>query len=261
MKNAPFDAIASDYDHSFTDTSTGRLQRQVVYQCLLSVLPQNGRVLEINCGTGEDAVWLARNGCQVVATDISEKMVQVAAKKVAEAGLSDRVQVSIADASDLEKSSIAGQFDLIFSNFGGLNCLSPAQIRTFSAAAKKRLKPTGRLVLVVMGRFCWWESLYFLLKGNRKAAFRRRSKCAVPARLDDQTTVDTWYYSPQELAKLMPEFQSLRTEAVGFWLPPSYLDPFFSRFPRVLQLLNWLERRSRGAVFAGGADHFLVIRY
>lgn len=258
MKTAPFDAIAADYDQSFTATTTGRLQRQVVHQYLLSILPNNGRILEINCGTGEDALWLAQQGCLVVATDISGEMVQVAAQKVADAGLSDRVQVRVADASDLGVSGISGKFDLIFSNFGGLNCLSPAQIRAFSATAKELLAPNGQLVLVVMGRFCWWETLYFLIKGNFRAAFRRFSENAIPARLDASTTVDTWYYSPQELAELMPAFQTIHTEAVGFWLPPSYLDPFFSRFPRVLLLLNWLEGHSRKAVFAGGADHFLI---
>lgn len=261
MKTAPFDAIAADYDQSFTETITGRLQRQVVHQCLLPILSNKGKVLEINCGTGEDALWMAQQGCQVVATDISGAMVQVAAQKVADAGLSAQIQVRIADASDLRNSGISGKFDLIFSNFGGLNCLSPAQIRTFSATAKELLAPNGRLVLVVMGRFCWWETLYFLIKGNFSAAFRRRSQNAIPARLDGQTTVDTWYYSPQELAELMPKFRVIRTEAVGFWLPPSYLDPFFSRFPRVLRLLNWLEGKSRGRLLAGGADHFLVISY
>lgn len=259
MKTVPFDAIAADYDHAFTETTTGRLQRRVVHQSLLSSLPPNSKVLEINCGTGEDALWLARLGCQVIATDVSRAMVQVAGQKVANAGLLNRIQMQVADASNLKNSGISGKFDLIFSNFGGLNCLSPTQIRSFSANAKELLTPNGRLALVVMGRFCWWESLYFVVKGNFHAALRRRSKKAIPARLDDFTTIDTWYYSPKELTKLLPDFQLMHTEAVGIWLPPSYLDPLFRKFPRVLQLLNRLEYLSRRSVFAGSADHYLVI--
>ncbi|MEL7222689.1 MAG: methyltransferase domain-containing protein, partial [Bacteroidota bacterium] len=79
----PFDAVADQYDQEFTHTDVGLLQRQLVYQQVEQLLStyEISRVLELNCGTGEDAVWLAKKGLNVHATDISPKMVAVAQKK------------------------------------------------------------------------------------------------------------------------------------------------------------------------------------
>ena len=53
-----FDASATTYDTSFTNTEIGRLQRRRVYKYLNRYLntsePLN--ILELNCGTGEDAL-------------------------------------------------------------------------------------------------------------------------------------------------------------------------------------------------------------
>src|SRR5262249_44012428 len=50
-------------------------------------------ILELNCGTGEDALHLARRGARVLATDISATMVQVAREKIALLGMGDLVEV------------------------------------------------------------------------------------------------------------------------------------------------------------------------
>lgn len=248
--SAPFSAIAEAYDDSFTATAVGRLQRRIVWHFLEKMeAGPSLRVLEINCGTGEDAVWLARRGCRVLATDAAPEMVEAARQKAVSAGVEIETRVcAFADLAALPEQD----FDLVFSNFGGLNCVPPEELSALWVVLTEKIRPGGRIVAVVMGRFCWWETLYFLLKGRWREAFRRRSKGPVAARLDDQTTVDTWYFSPADF----PE--SAAVQAVGFWLPPSYLNPFFEKRPRLLRGLFWLERQCRGRFWALGADHFLV---
>lgn len=282
---APFDAIAEQYDSAFTETAVGRLQRAVVHDFLEKFItvhrPPSAvyRVLELNCGTGEDAIWLARRGCRVLATDVSPEMVAVAREKVRRAGLENLVDVRVCSVQgvgnwklEIGNSGTApiSNFDLVFSNFGGLNCISPSDLERFGTEVlPKILRPGGQFVAVVMGRFCWWETAYFLAKGQWRTAFRRRSKTPVAARLDANTTVETWYYSPGAILWLwdaIPEFmlgnpQKYVFEAlqpVGFWLPPSYLDPLFRRFPLVLRLLIFLEKRCRGRAWASAADHYLM---
>jgi len=65
-----------------------------------------GNVLEIGCGTGTNAVWMARRGASVVATDISPKAVEIAKTKQNEASVSIDFRVAdiivespVADAS------------------------------------------------------------------------------------------------------------------------------------------------------------------
>jgi SAM-dependent methyltransferase len=260
---APFDTTAHHYDAEFTQTAVGRLQRSVVWDFLLKNTspPAAARCLELNCGTGEDARWLAQQGYLVLATDVAEQMLAVANEKAQAAGLSSKIFTQRLDLQHLElngPSPSGGQFDLIFSNFGGLNCLSPDELQRLGQVLPRWLAPGGQVVVVVMGRVCWWETLYFAAKGRFRSAARRWRGGPVDARLDAHTTVPTWYYTPAELAQLWPALRLVRTEAVGFWLPPSYLDPLLRRLPGgVLRGLNWLEKKCRGRWWAGGADHWV----
>ena len=88
-----FDALAATYDAHFTHSRIGTLMRRAVWQRLDSCFYPGHRVLELNCGTGEDAVYLGQRGVQVLATDLSKAMLQVTRQKVARAGLTAMVQV------------------------------------------------------------------------------------------------------------------------------------------------------------------------
>ena len=264
---APFDTTAHHYDAEFTQTAVGRLQRSVVWDFLLKNAPPPpaARCLELNCGTGTDALWMAQQGYRVLATDISPKMVAVTQAKLQAAGLSEQAEAAVLDLRNLSAASLqqVGRSEkpvLVFSNFGGLNCVSPTDLQAFGKKIPDLLVPGGRFVAVVMGRFCWQESLYFLWKGRWRTAFRRLRRGPVAARLDERTTVPTWYYTPQEFCRFFPELEVEMLRPVGFWLPPSYLDAAFGRrWPRLLRWLDWAERKcERVAMLAGASDHFLV---
>ena len=78
-----FDIAATTYDNTFTYSKIGKLQRNLVYEHLSKILPidHNLDILEINCGTGHDAIWLANQGHRVLATDISSEMISIARSK------------------------------------------------------------------------------------------------------------------------------------------------------------------------------------
>lgn len=260
----PFDSIAAIYDDQFTHTRTGYLQRQLVYQHLGQLLARSSitRILELNCGTGADAIWLAKKGYHVLATDISTDMIKVAKAKASQ--LPDEVKKRLTfktlAVQGIDQLTKEEPFDLVFSNFGGLNCISPEEMQKLSAQLLKILTPTGNLAFVIMSSFCWWESLYFLAKFNWKQAWRRRSKTAVEAPLAEGITAKTWYYSPREIERLLsPSLLQAKTTPVGFFLPPSYLDPAFKKTPKILDALGELENKISGRKWlAASADHFLI---
>ena len=97
MPRPSFDHIATDYDAQFTNTAVGRLQRAVVQAYLETKTKPGIAVLELNCGTGEDAIWLAQKGCTVLATDISSQMVAATAAKVQQANQGHRIQTQVLD--------------------------------------------------------------------------------------------------------------------------------------------------------------------
>ncbi|MFD8146584.1 SAM-dependent methyltransferase [Streptomyces sp. NPDC059708] len=73
-----------------------------------------GRALDLGCGEGADAVWLARRGWRVTGTDISPVALERAAGHAAEAGLADRIAF---ERHDLGESFPAGEFDLVAACF------------------------------------------------------------------------------------------------------------------------------------------------
>lgn len=79
----PFDHIASPYDSLFSRSAIGLLQRKTVWKYIEGVLPElNGfEMLELNCGSGEDAVLFGERGFNLVATDISEETMKLTEKK------------------------------------------------------------------------------------------------------------------------------------------------------------------------------------
>ena len=207
MSKSAFDSVAEGYDEAFTHTYTGSLQRERVYYFVNKLLKKERiqTVLELNCGTGEDVLWLVKQGCKVLATDISANMVAVAREKSKSLPeqYARQVEFQTLKAEAITTLPNDQTFDMIFSNFGGLNCLSPERLVAVSEGARQRLNPGGLLVAVVMGRNCIWESFYFLLKRQWKKAWRRRSKEAITASLTAEVNILTWYYSPPECATIL----------------------------------------------------------
>lgn len=172
--NAPFNSAANSYDHDFTNLFTGRKQREVVWNYLNKNFKHPLHILEINCGTGEDALFLSKQGHTVLATDISDQMIEVALQKQHAEGNTTTPAFQVCGFNDL--NTIEKKFDLIFSNFGGLNCISPEQLSSLSSTMSGLLKTNGRLVTVTMPPLCMWELFYFSLKLHLKKALRRWNK-------------------------------------------------------------------------------------
>lgn len=257
MSSQPaFSAVADQYDATFTDTIVGQRQREQVWKLLAEKVKGSPVVLELNCGTGADALWMGKRGWQVLATDISPEMVRVTNEKIQKEGLSGIVSARVCAFADVQSLPEAS-FDLVFSNFGGLNCISPEELALFWPVLHSKLKPGGQCVAVIMGKFCLWETLYFLLKLKPREAFRRLRPGPVHARLDKNTTVKTWYHSTRQ-AGISRRMQT-RVYPIGFWLPPSYLDPFFAKRPRLLQMLHYLEKHFCPGWLAGASDHYLIL--
>lgn len=254
--NASFDIAASTYDKTFTHSVIGKLQRNLVYEHLSKILIESKpkTILEINCGTGEDAIWLAKQNFKVTATDISNEMITVAKNKTS----MDNLSFLQADINSLSEKFTTKKFDLIFSNFGGLNCLSTAESEQFFKNAAELLTEKGKMVLVIMPKNTLWEQFYFLLKGNFKNIFRRKKEF-VMANLEGEG-VKTFYFNPKEITHLVSGiFQPTQLKPIGFFIPPSYLEPFFSQRPKWISGLHSLENSVKKLSFLSKyADHYLI---
>jgi ubiquinone/menaquinone biosynthesis C-methylase UbiE len=256
-----FDHIAMAYDDIFTMSATGQLQRDQVRIYLDHAIPQlkGSSMLELNCGTGEDAVWFAARGFNVVATDVSHEMLKVTQRKVQHFSLGQRVTTQRLDLGQFDEAAFDSRFDLVFSNFGGLNCIDPDTMSRFFRKLPDCLNPGGRFIGVIMPKFCAWEALFFLYKFRFGKAFRRLTSGDVMANLHG-VSLKTWYYFPSDIRnRTAGRFNLVALKPVGIALPPSYLESFFRSRQGWLARLNALERKmSATSRFSAFADHFII---
>lgn len=261
MSITPFDQIATEYDEVFTHSAVGLAQRRQVYDYLESILPEKKmlRILELNCGTGEDAVWLAKKGHQVLATDISEEMVAIARHKAIMNGVGSHIKCRQLSLEQVSEGVVNTRFDWVFSNFGGLNCIDGQKINALIDEVATMLNPGGRFIAVVMPRMCLWESLYFLAKLQPGKAFRRRDKDPVLVKLDSEV-VPTWYHAPKDMIRMLKGVFEIRAlMPVGLAVPPSYMDNFFSNKSGWLRRLAAVDRRlAHRPELSTISDHFLI---
>jgi len=248
---AAFDDLAAAYDAVFTASALGQSLRALTWERLDTALAGSGRILEIGCGTGEDAVRLALCGADVLATDPSPAMLQVAAEKARRMGCAQQIEFRCLPMERV--GELAGElFDGVWSNFGAINCVS--KLDAAVAELAPLVLPGAPLAWVVMGRHVPWEWAWFLARGDRHKAFRRH-----------QAGGAVWqgmriaYPTPAELERtLSPHFAATRCAALGFALPPTYASGWLERRPRILAALRQVERAAqRWQPLASFADHYI----
>ncbi len=253
-----FDTVAAAYDETFTHTTLGRIYRQAVWRRLDALFRPGSRILELNCGTGEDAVYLASRGVRVLATDASQAMLEQARRKAEEHRLDSFIETAYLDLADLSSERATAllerhgsPFDGALSNFGGLNCVSDLERAAEGLASV--LKSRAPVVLCLMGRLVPWEWVWSCTRPGK--AFRRL-----------QVNGAIWrgirvYYPTIRAVKraFSAYFRTTRVAGIGFLLPPPYAERLARRAPRLLEWLDRLERRLEAVPpFARFADHYVL---
>lgn len=253
MPEHPFDVAAKTYDADFTNTRIGRYLRGRVWQRLDRLFKPGDTVLEIGCGTGEDAVHLAQRGVHVIATDASPEMLNQTEQKAHDFQVSGFIEVRQLDLNDLPYWDL--QVDGAYSNFGAVNCTNDwAGLAAFLASV---VKPSGSVGLGMMTPFCVWETIWHGLHGDFKTATRRWNGHS-RAVLADGSILDVYYPSVQKIVKdFAPLFTRHYVAGMGVFLPPSDVYGAVENRDRLRRLLTTLERWFARR-FAFCADHYWI---
>ncbi|MBC7872860.1 MAG: class I SAM-dependent methyltransferase, partial [Ferruginibacter sp.] len=198
-------------------------------------------ILELNAGTGEDAVYFATQGHRVHATDIAPGMQEVFINKIKEKNLGKLVSFELCSFTKLDHLQQQGSYDLIFSNFAGLNCTG--DLSKVLQSFDRLLKPGGTVTLVILPKFCLWEFL-LLFKGKCKTAFRRFTGSKGSAARIDEAYFRCWYYNPSFIRRhLKNSFKVVALEGLCTLVPPSYLEFFADKHPRLYRFLEKKENK------------------
>ncbi|HEX3470711.1 MAG TPA: methyltransferase domain-containing protein [Silvibacterium sp.] len=252
-----FDTIAEEYDRLFTYSILGKAQRALIHEELRKRFREGHRILDLNCGTGEDAVLMAAEGVSVLACDVSKHMISVAWQKFASCGVTLPVTFAVCANEQLDSLKSHGQFDGALSNFGGLNCTADlAQVRR---ALSDLIRPGGEVLLCMLGRFCAWEIFWHATHGRWNKAFRRMKAGGTDARIGG-TTIRVYYPSVHKIqTAFAPSFRLASWRGIGVALPPSWMEYAFQERPLFVELLTRIDRWLGAApLFRGTADHILL---
>lgn len=251
-----FDAAASSYDYDFDVYPATRRLRNKVYEVVRTVLSPKSSILDINCGTGTDAIELARLEFRVSGLDLSPKMIEVARTK---ASKEPNLPVSFHVGSyNAIPKALVGQFDMLISDFGGLNCT--ADLHGVAEQISSVLKHTGYVLAVVMPPFSLWETSTFLLRGSPLKAFRRMNS----ARRDftiNNARFEISYHRFPVLARIVSDAFAVK-DVIGFNIvsPPPRSQRFRRKYPRITRFLESVDDLiERLPVLRTVGDHYLVL--
>lgn len=249
---AAFDAEAWVYDEGFGRNPVGALFRGVFQRRLSALLKPDARVLDVGCGTGDDALFLAARGHHVHAIDASNGMLERARSKAELRGLRAPL-LTFEDRPAEDVGALpAASFDAAYSDFGALNCVD---LQRFGRGLASVLRPGAPVLFSLMGRWPLpaWAAWSLTPQGLRQPPPRR----ATPRVAGRE--VPTSFPSFTDFRRLLgAEFVWRPSRALGVLVPDPHFAPWLARHPRTFAALARLEDVVRGLpVLRGLGDHLL----
>jgi hypothetical protein len=116
------------------------------------------------------------------------------------------------------------------------------------------VQPGGHIAVCVLGRFCLWETIWYLLHGNPRNAFRRWRS----GRLATSLNIRVNHFSVRQIERAFhPEFTMIDWRGIGVAVPPSYV----TNIPdRLLRAFGGLDRCvDHWPLLRALADHRLMV--
>lgn len=253
-----FDSVAADYDGPRGNNAAIQDMRAEMWRWLDKSFAPGSRLIDLGCGTGLDAVHLATQGHSVTATDWSERMVERTRDRARDAGLAGRVAALPIGAHELQRMEGDAAFDGAYSNLGPLNCVP--DLGAVAAECARLVKPGGRLVFTVIGRWCPWEVAHYARRRRWSRIGVRFARDTVAVGMNGRT-IWTRYYTPGEFyAAFAPQFELEVQRGLCVFVPPPYITWLAERHPRWHERLWRLDRRVAGWPGINRlGDHFLLV--
>ena len=209
--------------------------RSLEMSTLLKHSKRGMKVLEIGCGTGEEAArFVLETGNEITCLEISSGMINFARNKMEKLGIADKFTSVKRPASEI--GLVGDSFDLIYSFNGALN--TEPRIRETANGIYHSLKDGGVLIFSIRNRRCLGESiLYSILGKNERIKDRARETTYVEV---VGKKVKSQYYSPGEILSIFERFKLIQKKGLAIIFPPYLAEKIPSNFAK--RFLTFLEK-------------------
>jgi len=242
------------FDRLSEDNKLSEYLRSKFRKEVSSHLGPYSKILELNCGTGLDALYFGRAGHHVLATDNSPDMLARLEEKINASPLEGSVEPMLLSYHDIHQLR-GKQFDYIISNFGGLNCTKNLDDVLFQLSPLLRDK--GKVTMVIMPKISLWD-LLMVFKGKFRTAFRRFGKHS--AANIEGVRFSCYYYNPSYVIKsLSKDFKLSALKGIFIAVPPEFMINFVNRNPKLFSVLSRIEKAICSFFpFTYCCDHYLI---
>lgn len=244
-----FDLLAATYDEEIGTNAVGSRMRAVFRTALREVFRPGQFVFEIGCGTGIDALWMAEQGMDVVATDLSGNMVDRVRRKAEARGVSSRIRcrkLAARDIGALADEFGAEVFDGGYCHAGALN-MEP-ELASVPHAVRALLKPAGHFVCSVINKTSLFEVLFYSAILRPRKAFRRLDN-VIPIPISrreplNRFAVPARFFTSNEVVRVFGRGFTVRSvQGLQVFLPPSNLTDQFAAAGPIFAPLEFLEEK------------------
>jgi ubiquinone/menaquinone biosynthesis C-methylase UbiE len=254
-----WDSLADTYDERFNHRYINQYMRKISQECLVKYFNNSSHLLEIGCGTGDEAIFFAKKNKKITAIDISPKMIEIAKSKALKENIEKNVDFYAVPVEKL-KSIPNIKYDGVYSSFGTLNLVS--NLTVLAKTLKNVMLPSSYFIASVMNKYCLFEIFFFLIQGKLRQAFRRISKEFVPVRINPEIhSLNCYYYSPTYFYYHFRKYFSLiEFYALPLLIQAPYIDsvPVFVR--KLLYKMLFLDKKlSKINPFNRFGDHFIMV--
>ncbi|MCK7624412.1 methyltransferase domain-containing protein [Streptomyces sp. RS10V-4] len=145
---------ATFWEHHYThlDAQWGTGPNAVLAELVADLAPSPARALDLGCGHGGDAIWLATRGWDVTAVDVSATALRRVVSGAEASGVADRIHP---ERHDLSQTFPAGEFDLVAASYFH----SPVEIPRAHVLrrATASVAPGGLLIVVEHASVAPWS--------------------------------------------------------------------------------------------------------
>lgn len=235
-----FNRVADTIDATAVQNPINSWMRKTSRRELLAKFPAGSALVEIGCGTGADAVFLAERGYRIAAFDISDRMVELARERVAVRGLERTVRVwrgRLCDVAEELARSPWSPFDGAYANF---SLAYEESLRGVAQIVRDLLKPGGWFVFTVPNKLCISEPAIALARLHFKEVLGRLREPRWATIRGSSLRVHA--YTPRQVRRLLEGLFAIGGIAgLPVFMPPPYL--YHSTFERFRETLESFDDR------------------
>lgn len=236
-----FDSASEEYDYTISRNYINTWIRERSINEVLKLTQFDDFLLEIGCGTGTEAIRISKHVAGIVATDISQKMLETLNKKVKAKKLEHKIstlQVAASSIGSIQSCLPQGKVRIAYSFNGVLNC--EPELHKVPEELCSVLSDDGYFLCSIRNTICLPEVLShsLVLQFNKAVGRKKQPKMVSVGGLD----IPSFYYSVDTFAAFFrPYFRLKKIIGLPAILPPAYLNEYYLRAGVIRPFLERVE--------------------